>query len=322
MSGVHSEPRAIATLWIALFVAAVGVLMLNLLRNPGAGGQSRPLLAPLTFWITDAQADSDTSQLAAAASTHWQLGQAPGSVGMLPGKPAQAIDAFLRRTATPVQAPGNLLVLTSTTLSQLDGGAAAGPTAHASVVAVLATDPLELAVKSSSSLHSVAQALARVRMDPSHKVFGVANDGWLVGNLAALVPGQGLHGRAPYTLYSSSADAIAGLTNGAAQVVLAPRSTLSGALAAHRVRLLRWPHGRTPQAWIALVAPRGLSTKQLAALRRHGQALTAEPAWRRLLRADGLRPADVAPPQLTAFLRDQLRDARRLHALTARFVQS
>lgn len=320
MVGVHSEPRAIASLWIVLFAAAVGVLMLNLLRNPGAGGQSRPLFAPLTFWITDAQADSDTSQIAAAASTHWQLGQAPGSVGMLPGKPAQAIDAFLRRTAAPAQAPGNLLVLTSTTLSQLDGGGA-GSAAHASVVAVLATDPLELAVKPNSPLHSVAQALARVRTDPSQKVFGVANDGWLVGNLAALVPGQGLHGRAPYTLYSSSADAIAGLASGAAQVVLAPRSTLSGALAAHRLRLLHWPHGRTPQAWIALVAPSSLPAKQLAALRRHGQALTAEPAWRRLLRADGLRPADVAPPQLKAFLRDQLRDAQRLHALTARFVQ-
>jgi hypothetical protein len=320
MTSVHTEPRAIASLWIALFAAAVGVLMVNLLRNPGAGGQSQPLLAPLTFWITDAQADSDTSQLAAAASTHWQLGQAPGSVGVLPGKPAQAIDAFLSRTATPPQAPANLLVLTSTTLSQLDGHAR--PAAHASVVAVLATDPLELAVKAGSPLHSVAQALALVRADPSQKIFGVANDDWLVGNLAALVPGHGLHGRAPYTLYSSSADAIAGLTSGAAQVVLAPRSTLSGALATHRVRLLHWPHGRTPQAWIALVAPSSLSAKQLASLRRHGQALTAEPAWRRLLRADGMRPADVAPPQLGAFLRDQLRDARHLHALTARFVQS
>ncbi len=318
---MQSEPPAIRALWVALFVAAVGVLLFTLLRGPTSGSRGMASGPHLTFWVADAQADPQSDQLAAQVSSYWQLNPETGTVGLLPGKPAQAINTFLRRTATSQQAPGNLLVLTSTTMSALDGHPAAGLAARAPVVTVLATDPLELAVKTGSRLRSLPQALALVRTNPSRKVFGVANDNWLLGNLAALVPGQQLHGRSPYTLFASSADAIAGLENRSAQVVLAPRSALTGALAAHRVRLLRWPHGRPPQAWMALVAPFGLTSGQVAQLRRRARQLTLNSRWRAMLRRDGLHPETMPSAALDAFLRAQLADARRLQALIAQFVQ-
>jgi tripartite-type tricarboxylate transporter receptor subunit TctC len=317
------DRSAFGVLWSVIFLTAVGALGYSLLSGAGSVSALSSVAPQLTLWVPEAQAETQSVRVAEQSSGYWQRSAGAATVGVLPGPADQAIDAYWRRTANPVQARGSLLLLTTTTLSELAeqrDRTVQTQTSRAALVAVLATDPLELAVPVNSPITSVAQALGIEREDPTRKLFAVASNPWLVGNLAALVPGSGLRGRAPYRAYPTESAALGGVLQGDTGVLLATHSTLAGALQHHRLRLLRWTSGPQPRAWVALAAPDGVSANELRTLRHQARAVVSDPRWRALLRKDGLTPVSPGAIVPTAFLAKGTTTSRRLQQLAQRYV--
>jgi tripartite-type tricarboxylate transporter receptor subunit TctC len=290
---VHPEPPAFRTIWALIMAVAIGVLLLSVFDLPPSVSEPPPASAHITLWV------------------YWELGDSTATVEALPGN---AVTGFLERGAA--QARENMLVLTSTTLSHIAGAAdGSALVARAPVIAVLASDPLELAVPASSSIRSSAQLRLALRAYPGRRLFGLAQDDWVKGNFAALAAYWRLRERRVYTAFDTIQDSVAGLEAGVTAVVLAPRSALVREVRAGKLRVLHWPDRNPPEAWVALAAPVGLPKADVEALRRKAAQIAREPGWRRLLIGDGLTPRDPSPAALAAFLHDGATNAARLAAL-------
>jgi tripartite-type tricarboxylate transporter receptor subunit TctC len=190
-------------------------------------------------------------------------------------------------------------------------------------VAVLGSDPLVLAVRANSSVHTTAQLLSLLRHPSARPLLGVAQNTWLQGNLAALAQSADLQGQVPYSVYRTSREAVVSLDAGEVEVVVAPHSALRMELHSDRLRELPWPAslGAVPDAWLAIVAPAGLSSAELAALRSQAHHLCGG-TWTEMLRSDGLSPVAPSRLQLEDFLHTDIDEANRLQILATRIVRN
>lgn len=313
------ESRLGHGLWAAVLLAAIAAVVVNFVSAPTSNGSLGAFARHLTLWVANAQADPQAEDVAQTLAGYWTLGSRASTVGLLPGSTAAAVTRFV--DASGAEASENLLVLTSTTLSDITPPHGRGLVAtHAPVVALLASDPLELAVSRTSPIHTVAEMRTALQVAPTRKLFGVASDPWLTGNLAVLVTDLGLRKRLLYKSFPTSASAIAGLQRGYDDMVLAPRDSLQSAVHKRLVRLLPWP-GTAPRAWVALVSSKAVSGKQLQRLRTSARRLAHQPAWRAELVASGLTPVDTTDAELRTFLVKGTGSAQRLQAITARVIE-
>jgi hypothetical protein len=332
---VRDETTLGRSLWATVLVVAVVVVVVSFAQRPLVGDDTQAsgfAGPPLTLWVPES--GSETAAVAAQAASCWQMNNRAATVGVLPGGSAASVADFLSRSR---RQSNQLLLITSTTLAEVahDGGdpllpeepreraqQAAHLLADAAPIAVLASDPLALAVPASSHIRIVAQLLSLVS-DSAQPVFDVAANTWLRGNLAALVQNMGLHGLLPYRVFNSSREAVASLDAGDAQVLVAPHSAIRTDLSRGVLRELPWPgpgHS-APRAWIAILAPAGLPAHDVAALRRQARSLCSGAVWAKLLREDGLAPVAPRSVRLTSLVRGGLGEARRMQALATQVMR-
>jgi tripartite-type tricarboxylate transporter receptor subunit TctC len=308
-------------LWLTAVAAALTALVVSFIHMPSAGSSVAPAQASVTLWVAGAQTNPADVTLARQVAAGWDSADQEATVAVLPGQARAAVGHFFDGSWRPNAGKENLLVLTSASLTQLstraDGTKLLG---HAPLVAVLASDPLELAVPAGSQLHSSAELQELLVQEPARRIFGLGADPWVRDSFALLISDWNLQLRRSYSAFDSDADAVAGLGDGSAQVVLAPRSLVVPGLKAHRLRLLDWPERRPAPAWVALAAPPGTSAAALARLRSESAKITASAQWRRALHTDGLTPVSVSGLHLGAFLQRQAAQARRLAALERRVI--
>lgn len=335
---VRQESQLDRTLWTIALTVAVVLVVLSFARQPLLGGDNEAsgFSAPLTLWLPASQAGGQAEAVAQQAAACWDGSGRPATVGVLPGSSSAAVSDFLSRTHG---ASADLLLLTSTTLSEIAHDNLGTPSSEAgesaqravrllartSPIAVLGVDALALAVRASSPVHDTAQLLALMRRDPSRPLLGVADDTWSQGNLAALAQSADLHGQVTYSAFNSAREAVVSLDAGEVEVVVAPHSALRAGLRSGSLRELPWPGGQgatPPHAWIAVVAPTGLSTTELATLRGQARRLCAGASWTRTLHGDGLSPTSPSQTQLNGFVREGIGEASRLQSLAAHIVHS
>lgn len=332
---MHRETALDRSLWTTVLAIAVALVIASFAQRPlfGGDGEASGFGHQLTLWVAGGEAGSQTEAVARQVAACWQLDGRSTNVGVLAGSSAAAVVDFLRR---PPRASDELLLLTSETLADVahETEMANDPEGReraeraerlllrAPTVSLLASDPLMIATRPSSPPGDTGQLLAQMRERPAQPLIGVAEDAWSQGHLAALAQLAGVRGTMAFDSYGSTRDAVAGLDAGRVGVVLAPRSSLAGDVAAGRFRTLAWPGSDSPRAWVALLAPIGLESGQLTQLRRQAAALCPDGAWPRLLRADGLKPADNAAASSRDFVRAGLAEADRLQALAARVVRN
>jgi hypothetical protein len=330
---VQQESSFDRTLWTIVLALAVAVVVFSFARRPLLGGESEAsgFSPPLTLWLAGPQTGGQAEAIAQQAASCWERSGRPVTVGVLPGNSATAVTDFLDRAH---RTPGDLLLITSTTISDIAHdrvGASlsvAGERSQraeqllleAPPVAVLAGDRLALAVRASSTIHRTEELLALIRRESSRPLLGIAGNTWLEGNLAALARYAGLHGDVPYSVFHSSREAVKSLDTGEVEAVAVPHSALRGA---EHLRELPWPStGRlAPRSWVAIVAPAGLSSSELSALRAQARQLCAGSTWTAMLRSDGLLPMAPSGPALKGFVRRDIDEESRLQALAAHVVR-
>lgn len=334
---MRQESQLDRTLWTIALTVVIVLVVLSFARQPllGGDGEASGFSAPLTLWLPASQAGGQAEAVAQQAAACWDGSGRPATVGVLPGSSSTSVLDFLNRAHG---ASADLLLLTSTTLSEIahdnlgTPSSEAGESAQRAVrlltrtppIAVLGVDTLTLAVRANSPIHSTEQLLALMRSDPSRPLLGVADDAWSQGNLATLAQSADLHGQIPYSAFYSAREAVVSLDAGEVEVVVAPHSSLRAGLRTGNLRELPWPGGQgatPPHAWIAVVAPTGLSKTELATLRSQARRLCAGAGWTRTLHGDGLSPTSPSQPQLTGFVRKGIGEADRLQNLAARIVR-
>jgi hypothetical protein len=287
----------------------------------------------LTLWVAGAESGGQTVSLATQAASCWQLHGRTTTVGVLPGGSATAVAEFLNGVRGK---PDELLLITSTTLADIahdqrdpllgDESRERAQRAErmlsaAAPIAILASDPLTLTVAARSPIGSTDELFERIRRFPSRPLLDVAADSWLRGNLAALVKHAGVQGIVPYGVFSSSREAIANVAGDREQAGLTPYSAVRADLRSGRLRELRWPGARTPRSWIAILAPAGLTRREIAVLRTQARGFCKGGAWAEVLRADGLRPVSAGALGLGDFVPDGIREAGRLQTLAGRIMR-
>jgi hypothetical protein len=319
-------------LWTVLLTIVVVVVVFNFARQPlsGGDGQAAGFVHPVTLWVAGGASSGLAEVVAQQAAGCWEGDGHMAQAAEIPGSSSTAVAGFLTRV---YDKPEDLLVITSTTLSDIahDRGAAAFSEPHeraqtaarlltdAAPIAVLGSDPLVLAVRSGSAIHTDAQLLAQMRVTTTRPLIGVARDSWLQDNLAALVNGSGLARKLPYAVYGSSHEAITSLEAGEVEVVLAP----ANAIHAGRLRELPWPSwsGGPPRAWVAIVGGPGLSARTVARLRARARSLCSGAGWTQLLHGDGLSPMTLGTGQLARFVRTGVRETDRLQTIATHIVR-
>lgn len=324
------------SLWAIVLTVVVAIVVVSYARQALDGGGEAAGYGPsLTLWVAGADAAGQTMSVATQAASCWELNGHSASVGVLPGGSTTAVAEFLNGVRGK---PDELLLITSTTLADIahDRGdplldaesreraaRAQRLLTAAPPVAILASDPLTLAVRARSPVHTTAQLLERIRGAAARPLFDVAEDSWLRGNLAALVQSAGAHGEVPYGVFASSREALASLAADEGQVVVAPFSTIGKDLRDGRLRKLRWPlaGGASPREWIAILAPDGLRASEVDALRAQARGLCAGTAWSELLRGDGLSPVDARAVSLRSFVPNAFSEATRLQRLAHRLLR-
>lgn len=323
-------------LWPLLLTGVVIFVVLNFARQPLAGGDGQALGSgrQVTLAVAGGEADGIAEAVARQAAGCWQSGGQPARVVTLHGGASAAVVDFLAQGG----AAANLLVLTSSTLSDIVRDSSGAPSsergerarqaarmlARAVPIALLGSEPLAVVARASSPLHTVGGLLARLHREPTRPLFGVADDTWLQDNLAALVQGSGLAGRLPYTVYDSSRGALVGLQAGEVDAALAPSSTLLGLHDGASLRELPWPsaEGQPPRAWVAIVAPGGLSAAVQSRLRARASTLCAGSAWSHTLAQEGLAASHLDPATLRGFVQAAERRTNQLQLVADRVVRS
>jgi hypothetical protein len=334
---VYDDPRLSRYLWTVVLTVAVVVVVVNFASRPLSGGEGEASVfsPPITLWVTGAEADGRAAVVAAQAASCWAPSGRSADVGVLPGESSTAVVDFLERIHNSAS---DLLLITSNTLAEIAHEQSdellpeeARETAQQAVrllrqahlVAVLASDPLALAVRAHSPIHSISQLLALIRRAPPRPLFDVAADAWLRGSLAALVQSAGLHGEVPYGVFGSSREALASLDSSANEIVVAPHSAIRAELDDGRLRELPWPAfaGAAPRAWVAVIGASGLDGIEVAALRSQARVLCGAATWARLVRRDGLSPVRPGSVRLWSFVREGIDEAGRLQALATRIMR-
>lgn len=333
---VRNESQLSRSLWAIVLTVVVSIVVVSYARQALDGSSEAVGFGPsLTLWVAGADAGGQTVSVATQAASCWELNGHSATVGVLPGGSATAVAEFLNGVRGK---PDELLLITSTTLADIAhdrhdpllgdesrerAQRAQRMLANAPPIAILASDPLTLAVSARSSIRTTAQLLERIRDSPSQPLLAVAADSWLRGNLAALVQRTGVQGEVPYGVFSSSREALANLGEDEGQVVVAPYSAISTDLRDGRLRALPWPaaDGRAPRAWLAILAPDGLRASEVSTLRAQARGLCAGTTWSRLLRTDGLRPVSPGTIDLRSFVPDGIREAARLQTVAARVLR-
>jgi len=287
----------------------------------------------LTLWVAGAQSGGQTVSVATQAASCWELHGHSTTVGVLPGGSATAVAEFLDGVRGK---PDELLLITSTTLADIahdqrdpllgDESRERAERAEqmlsaAAPIAILASDPLTLTVAAHSPIHNTDELFERIRHFSSRPLLDVAADSWLRGNLAALVEQAGVQGVVPYGVFGSSREAIANVAGDGEEVGLTPYSAVRADLQSGRLREIRWPGGRPPRTWMAILAPAGLAREEIAALRRQARGLCAGGAWAEVLRTDGLHPVLPGAVGLGSFVPDGIREAARLQVLARRIMR-
>jgi hypothetical protein len=335
-STVRQESQLDRTLWVIVLAVAVAVVVFSFARQPLLGGESEAsgFSPPLTLWIAGPQTGGQAEALAQQVASCWSQAGHPVTVGVLPGSSSTAVADFLDRVH---HAPGDLLLITSRTVSDIThdstrmelsvagerGQRAARLLQGAPPVAVLAGDRLALAVRSSSPIHGTNQLLALMRRESLRPLLGIAQSTWLEGNLAVLAQYAGLRGQVPYDVFSTSREAVVSLEAGEVEAVIAPHSALHQEASDGRLLELPWPSSSltAPRSWVAIVAPEGLSSAELATLRGQARHLCSGPTWTRILTGDGLLPQAPSGPALAGFVRRDLGEENRRQELAARIVR-
>jgi hypothetical protein len=322
---------------VLVLTIAVIVVVVSFAHQPlfGSDGNAAAFGQPLTLWMAGSGAGERAAVVAEQAASCWDLKGRAAGVGVLPGGSASAVAHFFARVHGESD---ELLVITSTTLADIahERGNAVGSEedreraqraanllAGAAPVAVLASDPLEFAVRADSPVRKTAQVLSLMRQWTAGPLFDVSANAWLRGNLASLVLLAGLRGEVPYGVFDSSSEALASLGAGQGEVALAPRSAIRQEMHADKLRELPWPApaGLGPRAWVAVLAPAGISASELANLRAQAHSLCAGAVWARLLRTDGLAPAPSASVPLGRFVRIGMGDSSQLQTLAAKVMR-
>ncbi|HEY2570082.1 MAG TPA: hypothetical protein VGI27_01350 [Solirubrobacteraceae bacterium] len=334
---MQTESTLSRSLWTIVLTIVVFIVVVSYARQPlyGAGDEAVGFGPSLTLWVAGADSGGQTLSVATQAASCWGLHGHSTTVGVLPGGSATAVAEFLAGVRGK---PDELLLITSTTLADIahdqrdpllgDESRERALRAQrllvgAAPIAVLASDPLTLAVAARSSIHTTGELLQRIRNSTSRPLLDVAADSWLRGNLAALVERAGVRGEAPYGVFSTSREAITNVTGDREQVAIAPYSAVRTDLRSGRLRQLQWPAagGRAPRTWMAILAPSGLRASEVAALRSQARGLCAGSAWSELLRADGLSPVAPGAIKLSSFVPDGIREATRLQTLAGRIMR-
>jgi hypothetical protein len=331
---VSDESRLSRSLWAVVLTIAVVVVVLSFARRPLIGGDvnANGFPPPLTLWVAAPEADSRTATLAAQAASCWGHDNGTTDVGILPGDSAAAVVEFMRHSRKRAD---DLLLVTSSTIATIvrdrdDSLLPAEVREHAieaihmlarvDPIAVLASDPLTLAVRKDSPIHSASDLLAYMRQAPLHPVFDVGNDPWATDNLAALVRRAGLTGEIPYGVFDSPREALASLDSSEGGVVMAPRSALGKELG-KRLRTLPWPPSMSPSAWVAIVTGDGVPRSRVRALRAQTQRLCAGSGWAGVLRKDGLTPVAAGTVRLDSFLSNDIARASQLQTIASRTMR-
>lgn len=320
-----------------MLTIVVVLVVFSFARGPltGSGGTASAFGHPLTLWVTGGESAGEAEALARQAASCWHLGGRDADVNVLSGDSVEAVGDFLHRAHG---SPGELLMLTNATLSQIAyealrppgspararAQAAAQRLLEATPIAVLGRDSMTLAVRSDSFIHTTGQLLGLLRERQSRPVLGVSSEAWLEGSLAALAQSAGVEGTMPFNSYRSSREAVASLATGEAEAVLAPHNALASSLKRGGLRALPWPStpGASDQGWVAILAPSGLSPSAVAMLRRQASTLCEGGGWRQRLREDGLSPAKTDPASLRHLIRGGLGEANHLQALAKHLVRN
>lgn len=333
---MQEESKLVRSLWAILLSVVVAIVIFSFARRPllGGDGEASGFSRPLTLWVAGAeggQAQATARQLAGC----WEMRGRPVTVGVLPGGASSSVVDFLERVH---DTPDELLLITSSTLADIArdrqdqlvseprerAQQAVRLLAGAAPIAVLGGERLALAVRADSPVRSSSELLSAHTGQPSPPLFGVAEDTWLEGNLAALVNRSDLHGELPYRVFTSSRSAVLSLSAGEVQAVLAPYDAIGQDVRARRLRELPWPRaaGETPRAWAAIVAPNGLSAAAIRTLREQTGGLCTGADRRRLLRKDGIAQIAAATVGLEGFVSEGVREASRRQTLVQRIMRA
>jgi hypothetical protein len=330
---MQGNDRVARALWPALLLAVLAYVVLDFAQHRFLGAASEAAVAPeahLTLWLAQTDASGEVGVAIRETAGSLLLYGRPATVRLLPGGSSRAVTDFLGRS----RPAGQLLAVSSDTLADLAreriGGLLGDDPARAAYaqrlltraipVRVISDDPLTIAVRPSSPIHSVAELLAHVRRSVQTHVFAITDDTWAADSLAALVQRAGVDSVVPYRVFPSAQDASLALAAGAADVVLAPRSAILSDVQAHRLRALSWPRsaGPPPRTWIELLAAPGTPTAHVRTLRRQLDMLAHNDAWRRLLHGYGRVMDLLFGARLHDFLATQVRLTAQLQQVALR----
>jgi hypothetical protein len=308
------ESRLGRVLWSVLLVLLVGYVVADFVRSPFSTSPGAAAVRPtaVTIWSPGADAGGEDGEVLDDAAAGLELSGHTTAVKTISGGSAQGVISFLSR---PAKGRGQLLAISSATLADLaydrhetlvPGVAEEAVLARALLrrsrpIAILADDPLELAVARRSPIRGGEQLVASLAAEPEEQLFAIGDDNYSRDQLAALVAGAGVDGEVRFTVMQTTDEVGQAIESGAAHTVLATRSALRPEVAAHRLREIAWPlEGPAPRSWIALVARPGTPPGQVDRLRQWVATVEAEAGWRSKLRHEGRRPL---PPHVGALAR-------------------
>jgi hypothetical protein len=310
---MQRESRLGRVLWSVFLVLLGSYVVADFVRSPFSTSPGAAAVRPaaVRIWTPAAVGEEGGSVLEAAAAG-LELSRHPTALRTISGGSTAALISFLSRP------PGNgrMLAISSATLADLaydrhetlvSGVAEEAVLARALLrrarpVAILAEDPIEVAVGRRSPINDGSALLASLAADPEGQLFGIADDTFSRDELATLVAGAGVDGEVRFTVLQSVG--VEAIESGSARTLLAPRSVFRSDDAG-RLRDLGWPlPGPPPCSWMALLAPPGTPAGQVRRLRSWMSTVLAEPGWRAKLRREGRHAAGPRVRELGRLIRD------------------
>jgi hypothetical protein len=185
-------------------------------------------------------------------------------------------------------------------------------------VAAVSADRTTVAVDAAEGGATFASLTARMRSRPRSRVAGIGADAASKAALAGMVSALGVHGKVPYRVYPSGADAALALSSGDVDLVVAPRSQTVAERRRGELRTLDAPGVPLSPVWSVLLAPPSLDEGVGRTLGRRVARALAAPAWRRHSARHGVARLRIPSARLAGFLSRERWRAGRLAALAAR----
>ena len=297
---MERESKLGRTLWFALVIFLAGYVILDFARPSILAQLGSAAVRPtqITLWVPPGEAGGEAAAIIQGAAGALELQGHPTAVKELEGGTSEAVAEFLAR-----RQGGDLLVLTSSTLAGIahdrhdrlvPGAAEQGLLAsellrRSRPLAVLASEPLALAVSPGSATGDSGDLIDSLRREPSQQLFAIGGNSWSRVELANLVSKAQVEGDVHFSVFPSTAEASNAVAAGTATALLATRGTVLEEVRRGQLRGLGWPFGRhrAPRFWVALAAAPGADPARLAELRRWITRLRKDRIWQGELRADG-----------------------------------